>query len=51
MLRNAWVIPAIPTLSFVLILFFGKRLPRKGHEVGVTALGVAFVLACVCVVQ
>ncbi len=51
MLRNAWVIPAIPVLSFVLILFFGKRLPKKGHEIGVLALAVAFGLACVSVVQ
>ena len=51
MLRNAWVIPAIPVLSFFLILFFGKRLPGKGHEIGVAAVGVAFVLACVALVQ
>ena len=32
--------PAIPAVSFVLILFFGKRLPRKGAEIGIAALGV-----------
>ncbi|HSH61301.1 MAG TPA: NADH-quinone oxidoreductase subunit L [Acidimicrobiales bacterium] len=51
MLDNAWVIPALPVLSFVLILFFGKRLPKGGHEIGVTAVAIAFVLACVCAVQ
>ena len=51
MLESAWVIPAIPVASFVLILFFGRRLPRGGHEIGVTALFVAFVLSCVCLVQ
>ncbi|MDP8976277.1 MAG: NADH-quinone oxidoreductase subunit L [Actinomycetota bacterium] len=51
MLENAWVVPALPVLSFVLILFFGKRLPRHGHEIGVAAVAMAFVLACVCAVQ
>lgn len=34
----AWLIPALPYLSFFLILFFGKRLPRKGHEIGIAAV-------------
>ncbi len=51
MLENAWIIPAIPLASFLLILLFGKRLPKGGHEIGVAALGIAFVLASVCVVQ
>jgi NADH-quinone oxidoreductase subunit L len=50
-LRNAWVIPAIPVASFAVILFFGRLLPRKGSEVGVLALALAFALASVCVVQ
>ena len=32
MLRNAWIIPLLPALGFVLVLLFGKRLPRKGAE-------------------
>ena len=51
MLENAWLIPALPVLSFVLILFFGKRLPKGGHEIGVGAVAIAFVLAGVCAVQ
>ena len=51
MLRNAWLIPLIPAVSFWLILFFGKRLPKGGSEIGVTALAIAFALSCVCVVQ
>src|SRR6266508_4654762 len=46
MLRNAWLIPLLPALSFVAILLFGKRLPRKGAELGVGAVGASFVLAC-----
>ncbi len=45
MLDKAWLIPLIPALSFVVILFFGKRLPKKGAEVGITALSLSFVIA------
>ncbi len=51
MLENIWVIPAIPVLSFFLILFFGKRLPKGGSEIGVTALAAVFVLSVVAGVQ
>jgi NADH-quinone oxidoreductase subunit L len=50
-LRNAWIIPVVPAASFFLILLFGKRLPRKGSELGVAAVGAAFVLAVVAQVQ
>ena len=43
--QNVWLIPALPAASFLLILFFGKRLPYKGAEIGLTAVGAAFVLA------
>ena len=51
MLQQAWIIPVIPAASFFLILLFGKRLPRKGSELGVAAVGAAFVLAIVTQVQ
>ena len=51
MLRNAWIIPLLPAASFVLILLFGKRLPRKGAELAVGAVGAAFVLSCITAVQ
>ncbi len=50
-LRNAWIIPVLPFASFVLILFFGKRMPKGGSEIGVAAVGLAFVLALLVGVQ
>jgi NADH-quinone oxidoreductase subunit L len=50
-LENAWVIPALTFASFWLILFFGRRLPRKGAEIGVGVLALTFVLSCVAVFQ
>lgn len=37
-LEHAWVIPIIPVLSFFLIIFFGKRMPKKGSEFGVASM-------------
>ncbi|MGH9185935.1 MAG: NADH-quinone oxidoreductase subunit L [Acidimicrobiales bacterium] len=51
MLRYVWIIPLLPAISFVAILFFGKRMPRKGSEVGIAAVGICFVLALVAGVQ
>jgi NADH-quinone oxidoreductase subunit L len=47
MLRNAWIIPLVPVASFWLILFFGKRLPKKGAEIGIAALFVSLGLSLV----
>ncbi len=44
-LENVWIIPLLPVLSFFAIIFFGKRLPQGGAEIGIAAVGVAFVLA------
>jgi NADH-quinone oxidoreductase subunit L len=51
MLEAVWIIPALPAVSFVVILFFGKRLPKKGAEVIIAAVGAAFVLSCVTAVE
>ena len=51
MLDNAWIIPLIPAASFFIILAIGKRLPRKGSEIGIAAVGIAFVLALATNVQ
>jgi NADH-quinone oxidoreductase subunit L len=50
-LRNAWIIPLLPGLGFVLVLLFGKRLPRKGAELAVATVGASFVLSCIAAVQ
>src|SRR5215217_7527549 len=44
-LEHAWIIPLTTFVSFWLILFFGKRLPRHGSEIGIAALAIVFVLA------
>ena len=51
MLDYAWIIAFLPAVSFVAILFFGKKLPRHGSELGIGAVGASFVLACIAVVQ
>ena len=44
-LQHAWLIPLIPAVSFCLIILFGKRMPFKGAEIGIAALGASFVLS------
>ena len=44
-LENVWIIPLLPALSFLGILFFGKRMPKGGAELGIAAIGAAFILA------
>ncbi|MFM7871453.1 MAG: NADH-quinone oxidoreductase subunit L, partial [Actinomycetota bacterium] len=44
-LENAWLIPIVPAVAFVLIIFFGKRLPRKGSELGVLSMLGSLVLS------
>ena len=51
MLENIWVIPFITFVSFWLILFFGKRLPFKGSEIGLLAVGATLVLSVVAGAQ
>jgi NADH-quinone oxidoreductase subunit L len=44
-LENAWIIPIIPAVAFALIIFFGKKLPMKGSELGVLSMVASLVLA------
>ena len=39
------MIALLPAISFVLILFFGKKMPFKGAEFGITAVSIGFILA------
>jgi NADH-quinone oxidoreductase subunit L len=45
-LDHAWLVPLIPAVSFAVILFFGKRFPKGGSEVGIAALFASWVLSC-----
>lgn len=44
-LQNAWLAPVVPTIGFFLIVLLGKRLPKKGSEIGVLSIFVSMVLA------
>jgi NADH-quinone oxidoreductase subunit L len=44
---HVWIIPALMALSFLLILLFGKKMPKKGAEIGIVFVGAAFVLALI----
>jgi len=43
--EKAWLIPLLPALSFFVILFFGKKLPKGGAESGILAVGASFALS------
>ena len=42
-----WLVPLLPFAAFGTILFFGPRLPGKGHSVGIGAAGVAFLVSLI----
>jgi NADH-quinone oxidoreductase subunit L len=45
-IRNlAWLIPVLPYVSFFVILFFGRKAPRKGSEIGIAAIGLSLLIA------
>jgi NADH-quinone oxidoreductase subunit L len=37
-LEHAWLIPLIPAVAFFLIIFFGKRCPKGGSEIGIASM-------------
>ncbi len=51
MITLALYIWLLPLLAFVIQIFFGKRLPRKGDWVSVGAIGISFVLAVVMFIR
>jgi NADH-quinone oxidoreductase subunit L len=46
-LHWTWLLPLIMATSFALILFFGKRMPKGGSEIGIAAVGICLILAVV----
>ncbi|MEI7546606.1 MAG: NADH-quinone oxidoreductase subunit L, partial [Actinomycetota bacterium] len=44
-LEHAWLIPLIPAIAFFLIILFGKRMPRGGSEIGITAMLASLVIS------
>jgi len=47
----AWIIALLPFVAFVLILFWGKRTPGKGADIGIAFTSLALILAVVCLIQ
>jgi NADH-quinone oxidoreductase subunit L len=46
-IKYSWIITALPLVSFFLIVFFGKRMPKGGAEIGIVAVGAGFVLSLI----
>lgn len=44
-LEHAFIIPVIPAVAFALIIFFGKKLPMKGSELGVLSMVASLVFS------
>jgi len=47
----AWLVPLLPFLAFFVILFFGKRLPDKGHSVGIGAVAAGLVISLLAFIE
>jgi NADH-quinone oxidoreductase subunit L len=47
----AWLIPALPAAATVVIMLFGKRLPKQGAEVGIGAISLAFLISIAVAVE
>ncbi len=43
-MEQAWLIPALPAASFVILLLFGPYLPRRGDWLSIAAIATSFVL-------
>lgn len=51
MLTHAWLIFVIPAISYLIILLFGKRLPKKGHEISLVSMASVCVMAALVAYQ
>jgi NADH-quinone oxidoreductase subunit L len=47
LIRYSWIIAVLPFASFFLIVFFGKRMPKQGAEIGIVAVAASFVLSLI----
>ena len=43
-MEQAWLIPAIPAATFVVLLIAGPYLPRRGDWLSIAAIGASFIL-------
>ena len=48
MMENAWIIPLFPLLSFLILLFFGKRLKEASAYVGILFTLLLLSIHCWC---
>jgi len=52
MLTHVWIVPGLMVVSFLLILFFGKRFSeRVTSGIGIFFIGLCFVLSCTAAVN
>ncbi|MDR5693898.1 MAG: NADH-quinone oxidoreductase subunit L [Armatimonadota bacterium] len=51
MVQYAWLIPLLPAVAFVLIIFLGRRLPGEGAYVAIGAIALSALLALGVFVQ
>ena len=42
-----WLVPVLPFIATVIIGFFGKRMPSRGHTIGIAAVGIGFFLSLI----
>ncbi len=45
LMELAWLVPVLPLAAAALIAAFGKLMPGKGTEIGIAAVGIAFVIS------
>ncbi|WP_417898650.1 NADH-quinone oxidoreductase subunit L [Bacillus haimaensis] len=45
MMENAWIIPLFPLISFILLLFIGKKLKESSAFVGIALIGLSLIFS------
>jgi NADH-quinone oxidoreductase subunit L len=49
--QYTWLVPLLSYISFLIILFFGRRLKNKGHSIGIGATGMGLALSLLAYVE